>query len=136
MKNNRSSYFGNYSKGGETVGIKLLVMQVVSIKLLRLEGLSKAFLVKFDAAENIINCISAGRGQYTDSLQTIYNCIKKLIKPSIIMSGIAFRNQEKLSNSSKKSSEDQDFLMISNKTKVNQFAQIRQALEANFGNSS
>ena len=59
MKNNRSSYFGNYSKGGETVGIKLLVMQVVSIKHLRLEGLSKAFLVKFDAAENIINCISA-----------------------------------------------------------------------------
>ena len=52
------------------------------------------------------------------------------------MSGIAFHNQEKLSNSSKKSSEDQDFLMISNKTKVNQFAQIRQALEANFGNSS
>ena len=52
------------------------------------------------------------------------------------MSGIAFRNQEKLSNSSKKSSEDQDFLMIPDKTKVNQFAQIRQALEANFGNSS
>ena len=108
----------------------------MSIKHLRLEGLSKAFLVKFNAPENIINSIPAGRGQYTDSLQTIYSCIKKLIKPSIIMSGIAFRNQEKLSNSSKKLLEDKDFLMIPDKTKVNQFAQIRQALEANFGNNS
>ena len=34
----------------------------VSIEHLHLEGLSKAFPVKFEAAEDIINSISAGRG--------------------------------------------------------------------------
>ena len=58
---------------------------IVSIKHLHLQGLSKAFLVKFEAAEDIINRISAGRGQYPDYLQTLYNYIQKLLKTSIII---------------------------------------------------
>ena len=58
-----------------------------------------------------------------------------------IVTNILFRNQAKLSNLtshySSKKSEDQDFLMIPGRTKVNQFPQIRQALlEGNFGNNS
>ena len=58
-----------------------------------------------------------------------------------IVTNILFRNQAKLNNSnnqysSKKSSEDQDFLMIPGRTKINQLAQILQALEANFGSNS
>ena len=56
---------------------------IVSIK--HLQGLSKAFLVKFEAAEDIVNRISAGRGQYPDYLQTLYNYIQKLLKTSIII---------------------------------------------------
>ena len=48
-------------------------------------GLSKAFLVKFEAVKDIIHRISAERGYYPDDLQTIYNYIKKLLKTSIIM---------------------------------------------------
>ena len=47
----------------------------VSMKHLYLEGLSKAFLVKFEAAEDIINSISTGKGQYPEYLQTIYNYV-------------------------------------------------------------
>ena len=57
----------------------------MSIKHLQLEGLSKAFLTKFEATEDIINSISAGRGKYPDYLQTIYSYIQKLLKTSIIM---------------------------------------------------
>ena len=45
------------------------------MKHLYLEGLSKAFLVKFEAAEDIINSISTGKGQYPEYLQTIYNYV-------------------------------------------------------------
>ena len=57
----------------------------MSIKHLYLEELSKAFLVNFEATEDIVNSISAGRGQYPDHLQTIYNYIQKLLKTSIII---------------------------------------------------
>ena len=56
----------------------------MSIKHFYLEGLFKA-LVKFEAAEDIVNSISAGRGQYPDCLQTTYNYIQKLLKTSTIM---------------------------------------------------
>ena len=87
MKNNSPLYDGNYKKWGGTVGVKFLVGKfppVVPIKHLYLR-LSKAFLVDFEAAEDIINSISAGRGQYSDYLQTIYNFIQKLLKGSIIL---------------------------------------------------
>ena len=87
MKNNSSLYYGNYNKWGGAVGVKFLVgtfPPIVPIKHLYL-GLSKAFLVDFAAAEDIINSISAGRGQYPDNLQTICNYMQKLLKASIIL---------------------------------------------------
>ena len=54
----------------------------VPIKYLHLEGLSKAPLVKFEAVDNIINIISAGRGQCPEYLHTIYNYIQKNLKAS------------------------------------------------------
>ena len=75
----------------------------MSVKHLYLKGLLKAFLVKFETAADIINSISAGRGQYLDYLQTRYNYIQVLLKTSIIIQGIVakilFRHQAKLSNS-------------------------------------
>ena len=72
------------------------------IKHIHFEGHSRAFLVKFEAAEDIINSISTDRGQYHDYLQTTYNYVEKL-KISIIMHGIVtkilFHNSAKLSNS-------------------------------------
>ena len=87
MKNNRSLYYRNYNRWGQTVRVKLLVQNcpIVSIKHLHLEGHSKASLVKFEGAEDIINSISADRGQYPDYLQSIYNYIQKLLKTSIII---------------------------------------------------
>ena len=54
----------------------------MSMKSLHLEGLSK---VEFEAVEDNINSISAGRGQYSDYLQTIYKHIKELLKAYVIM---------------------------------------------------
>ena len=66
--------------------------------------------------------------------------LKTSINTHVIVTKILFRNRGKLRNSNKKyssknSSENQGFLMISGRTKVNQFAQICQAMEANFCNS-
>ena len=89
MKNNSSLHYGNYNKWGGTVRINLLVRYVsypiVSIKHLHLKGLSKDFLLKFEAVEDIIYNISAGWRQYPDYLQTVYNYMQKLLKTSIIM---------------------------------------------------
>ena len=57
----------------------------MSMKSLHLEGLSKAFIVEFKAVEDNINSISAGRGQHSDYLQTIYKYIKELLKAYVIM---------------------------------------------------
>ena len=57
----------------------------MSMKSLHLEGLSKAFIVEFEAVEDNINSISAGRGQYSDYLQTIYKYIAELLKAYVIM---------------------------------------------------
>ena len=57
----------------------------MSMKHLHLAGLSKSSLGTFEAAEDIINRISAGRGQYPDYIQTTYNYIQKLLKTSIII---------------------------------------------------
>ena len=54
----------------------------MSMKSLHLEGLSK---VEFEIVEDNINSISAGRGQYSDYLQTIYKHIKELLKAYVIM---------------------------------------------------
>ena len=54
----------------------------MSMKSLHLEGLSK---VEFEVVEDNINSISAGRGQYSDYLQTIYKHIKELLKAYVIM---------------------------------------------------
>ena len=50
-----------------------------SIKHLHLEGLSKAYLLKFENAEDSINSISAARGQYPDHSQNMYNYLKTSI---------------------------------------------------------
>ena len=54
----------------------------MSMKSLHLEGLSK---VEFEVVEDNINSISAGRGQYSDYLQTIYKYITELLKAYVIM---------------------------------------------------
>ena len=68
----------------------------VSIKYLRLEGISKTLLVKFKAEEYIINSISPDRRQYLDYLQTIYHYIQKYLKTAFQTTSIPPKNHQKI----------------------------------------
>lgn len=109
----------------------------MSMKYLRLQEISNTLLVKFETAEYIINNISPGRKQNllnTKTSKNIYNHVRDYHQNIL-------HNRGKPSNvtnqySSKKSSENQGFLIILGRKRVNQSAQIHQATEANFANNS
>ena len=71
-------YYGNYNRWGRNSQNKGVSCPNMSMKSLHLE-------VEFEAVEDNINSITAGRGQYSDYLQTIYKYIKELLKGYVIM---------------------------------------------------